>query len=79
MDKRELKIITQDYAENYIKLFNRKVERLIQSSAIKGDTEWEKAYELRRVVVKVALESLICRLSDIDPRLEEDYQNLQRV
>ena len=79
MDKKQLKIITEEYAECYTKLLNNEIKKLIESEIIEADIDWERAYELRRAITKVALENVTSRIWDFRLGVEKDYKNLQKL
>ena len=79
MNKKQLKIITKEYAECYTKLLDSEIKRLIKSEAIEEDIDWERAYELRRAITRVALENVTSRIWDLKDDVKQDYDNLKKV
>lgn len=79
MNKKQLKIITKEYADCYTKLINNEIKKLIDSSVIEEDIEWARAYELRRAITKVAFENVTSRIWDFRLGVKKDYKNLKKL
>jgi len=79
MTKKQLKIITKEYAGCYTKLINNEIKRLIESEEVEDEIEFERAYELRRVIAKVAFENTISRIWDFPPIVVKDYKRLKKL
>ncbi|MDD6879098.1 hypothetical protein [Campylobacter lanienae] len=59
MNKKQLEIITKEYAEHCLKFLNSEIKKLIESDIVKSEIDFKKAYELRKIIAKVALENII--------------------
>lgn len=79
MNKKQLRIITKEYTECYTKLLDSEIKRLIKSEVIEENIDWERAYELRRAITRVALENVTSRIWDLKDDVKKDYDNLKKV